>query len=287
MKNVLVTGGKGQLASALKTKTIDLEGHNFIFLDADDLDITDPKNVTQFFQDNNLTYCINCAAYTQVDKAEEEKVIARRINVFGAKTLAEACNNHGVDLLQISTDYVFDGTQTKFYTEEDKTNPINEYGQTKLDGEKAIAAVLSEHYIIRTSWLYSEYGSNFLRTMLRLGATKKEINVVCDQIGTPTNASDLAALLVKIILEEREEYGTYHFSNEGVASWYDFAKAIFKESNMDTEVLPIGSDAFPTLAKRPAFSVLDKSKLKDKFNLRVPYWRESLIRSITAINEGK
>lgn len=287
MKNVLVTGGKGQLASALKKQTKDWKNHQFIFLDSDQLDITDAAYVSQFFQNNRLAYCINCAAFTHVDKAEEEKAMAHRVNVYGAKVLAESCNTHGVSLLQISTDYVFDGTQTRFYREDDDTNPLNEYGRSKLDGEKAITSILPEHFIIRTSWLYSEYGSNFLKTMLRLGATKKEINVVCDQIGTPTNASDLAAVLVKILAEESEAYGIYHFSNEGVASWYDFAMAIFEESNMKTDVVPIRSDSFPALAIRPAFSVLDKSKVKEIFNLRIPYWRESLIRSIKAINEGK
>ena len=287
MKNVLVTGGKGQLAAAIKECSKNMREYQFFFLDSDKLDITNTEEVEAFFQENKITYCINCAAYTNVDQAENEKEIAQTINEEGAKILAQACSRYKSELIQISTDYVFDGNQAKLYTENDPPNPLSMYGQTKLDGEIAVASVLAEHYIIRTSWLYSEYGSNFLKTMLKLSKVKNEISVVCDQIGTPTNATDLATVVLKIINENRKAYGTYHFSNEGVASWYDFAKAIFKESNSNTEVVPIKSEEFPTLAERPAFSILDKSKIKNEFNIQIPYWRDSLIRSIKAINEGK
>ena len=287
MKNVLVTGGKGQLATAIKEGSKNIKDLQFFFLDSDKLNITNTGEVADFFNKNKISYCINCAAYTNVDQAENEKEIAQKINVEGAKIIAQACSRYKSELIHISTDYVFDGNQAKLYTETDPPNPLGVYGQTKLDGEIAVASVLAEHYIIRTSWLYSEFGSNFLKTMLKLGKVKDEISVVCDQIGSPTNATDLATMVLKIVNENRKAYGTYHFSNEGVASWYDFAVAIFKESNCNTKVVPIKSEEFPTLAERPAFSILDKSKIKNEFNIQIPYWRDSLIRSIKAINEGK
>jgi dTDP-4-dehydrorhamnose reductase len=276
MKNILVTGGKGQLATCIKDVTKDINDLNFIYVDVDQLDITDLNEVNTFFLNNEFSYCINCAAYTAVDNAETNKDIADKVNVLGARNLANACKSNQSVLIHISTDFVFDGLQTDFYTEEDKENPLSIYGLTKLQGEIAIAESLKEHFILRTSWLYSEYGQNFLKTMLRLGAERDSLGVVVDQIGTPTYAKDLALIVLKIIVKDKADFGTYHYSNEGVASWYDFAKAIFEESNMLVKLNPIKSEAYPTPAVRPKFSVMDKSKIKSVWSLEIPYWRDSL-----------
>ncbi len=276
MRNILVTGGKGQLASCIKNIAEELEGYHFKYVDLDELDITEPAEVNKFFEVESISFCVNCAAYTAVDKAETEPELAASVNKIGAQNLAEACDMHGAGLIQISTDFVFDGSQAILYTEEVVPHPLGVYGITKLQGEKAVVNTLKEHFIIRTSWLYSEHGHNFLKTMLRLGNEMEELNVVSDQIGTPTYAGDLAKIIIKIISEDFKAFGTYHYSNEGVASWYDFAKAIFDESSIRVKVLPINSEAYPTPAKRPAFSVMDKSKIKKALNIEIPYWRDSL-----------
>ncbi|MFT6933813.1 MAG: dTDP-4-dehydrorhamnose reductase [Maribacter sp.] len=280
MKNILVTGGKGQLATCIKDITKDINDLNFIYVDVDQLDITDLNAVNTFFINNEISYCINCAAYTAVDNAETNKDIAEKVNVLGARNLANACKSNQSVLIHISTDFVFDGLQTNFYTEEDKENPLSIYGLTKLQGEIAIAESLKEHFILRTSWLYSEHGQNFLKTMLRLGAEKDSLGVVVNQIGTPTYAGDLAKVIVAIVGKEKPRFGTYHYSNEGVASWYDFAKAIFDISNTKIDLSPIKTEAYPTPAKRPNFSVLDKSKIKNYMELEIPYWRDSLEKCI-------
>lgn len=276
MKNTLVTGGKGQLATCIKDITKDINDLNFIYVDVDQLDITDLNAVNTFFINNEISYCINCAAYTAVDNAERNKDIAEKVNVLGVRNLANACKSNQSVLIHISTDFVFDGLQTSFYNEEDKENPLSIYGLTKLQGEIAIAESLKEHFILRTSWLYSEHGQNFLKTMLRLGSERDSLGVVADQIGTPTYAGDLAKVIVAIIDKEKPRFGTYHYSNEGVASWYDFAKAIFDISNTKVDISPIKTQAYPTPAKRPNFSVLDKSKIKNALELEIPYWRDSL-----------
>lgn len=280
MKHILVAGGKGQLASCIQTVSAVMEDFNFVFVDYDELDIMDERAVNQFFKASKFTYVINCAAYTAVDKAESENELAKSVNELGAKYLAEACAKTSGIFIQISTDFVFDGKHSKPYTEEDLAQPVSVYGLTKLNGEKEVAKALKEHFIIRTSWLYSEYGNNFLKTMLRLGAEKQVLNVVCDQIGTPTYARDLANVILKIITDKSTAYGTYHYSNEGVASWYDFAKAIFEINGNDLKVLPIRTEAYPTPAKRPCFSVMDKSKIKKALDIEIPYWRDSLKQCI-------
>ncbi len=286
MKNILVTGGKGQLASCIKDCTQNLTDFNFIYIDVDELDITVKDKVDVFFKSNPLAYCINCAAYTAVDKAESDEVLARKVNVDGAKNLADACKDHHTVFIQISTDFVFDGNQTKAYTEQSGTAPLGVYGLTKLNGELATASALKEHFIFRTSWLYSEHGNNFLKTMLRLGSERDELGVVCDQIGTPTYAGDLAKVIIRVVKEEQNAYGTYHYSNEGVASWYDFAKAIFDLSNTNVKLLPIKSEAYPTPAKRPAYSVMDKSKIKQVLAMEIPYWRDSLSAMINRVERS-
>ncbi len=271
------------MAACIKDIAKDVQDHHFIYVDVDELDITQSEAITAFFEAKNIAFCVNCAAYTAVDRAETDKEIAERVNVLGAKYLAEACKAHSAKFIQISTDFVFDGGQSSPYTEEDGTNPLGVYGSTKLAGERATASALKEHFILRTSWLYSEHGNNFLKTMLRLGAERESLGVVCDQIGTPTYAGDLAKLIVKIIVGDSQAYGTYHYSNEGVASWYDFAKAIFDESATLVKLAPIRSEAYPTPAKRPAFSVMDKSKIKEALHIEIPHWRDSLAGMIKKV----
>ncbi|TDT46338.1 dTDP-4-dehydrorhamnose reductase [Maribacter spongiicola] len=276
MKNILVTGGNGQLATCLKEVSEEQGDLNFLFVSSKQLDITDYNAVNDFFNKNDISYCINCAAYTAVDKAETDEANATKVNVDGARNLSKVCSLFNTILIHISTDFVFDGEKTSLYSEEDKETPICVYGQTKLKGEIAIAESWEKHIIIRTSWLYSEYGNNFLKTMLRLGSERDKLGVVVDQIGTPTYAVDLAKVIVAFIDKESIDFGTFHFSNEGVASWYDFAKSIFDISKTKVELAPIKSEAYPTPAKRPSFSVMDKSKIKNELDITIPYWRDSL-----------
>lgn len=275
MKTVLVTGGNGQLGSCIKD--IKGENYNIIYTDYDQLDICDLNQVHLFFQAHQIDYCINCAAYTAVDHAEQEQVKAYQINELGAKNLAIACKSHNSTLIHISTDFVFDGERTGSYTEMDDTNPISVYGDSKFKGELAIEQTLEKYFILRTSWLYSEHGNNFLKTMLRLSEDRSVLNVVGDQVGSPTYAPDLAEVIMHhIIKNECLDYGLYHYSNEGVASWYDFAKAIFRVQGLKIKINPINTTAYPTPAKRPKFSVLDKTKIKNTLKLEIPYWGDSL-----------
>ena len=295
---VLVTGASGQLGQSLQflaksqfniniksQKENDLE---FIFCNSTELDITDSNNVQNIFDKYKPNFCINTAAYTAVDKAESEPEKAYLINVVGAKNLAATCNQYNATLLHISTDFVFDGSKKSPYAEIDLPNPAGVYGQTKLEGEKAVQEICAKHYIIRTSWVYSQFGNNFLKTMLRLASEKDSLSVVNDQIGTPTNAVDLAAVLIKIIQNSiqyptKNNYGIYNFSNEGYCSWYDFAKKIFEFNNSKINLQPIATFGYPTPAKRPVYSVLDKSKIKNTFNLQIKTWQESLITVILPI----
>ena len=275
MINVLITGSNGQLASCIKDRAKQYKGLNFIYTDYQELDISDLNHVEGFFKANQkIDYCINCAAYTAVDKAESDVEKAFEINAQGPKNLATICNEQDTILIHISTDFVFDGEKTEPYTETDIPKPISVYGASKLKGEVEIQETLKKYFIIRTSWLYSEHGTNFLKTMLNLAKTRDEISVVSDQIGTPTYAGDLANVILKIITSNTRSFGLYHYSNEGVASWYDFAKAIFEASKIKIKTNPIKTDAYPMPAKRPVFSVMDKTKIKKEFNIEIPLWRE-------------
>jgi dTDP-4-dehydrorhamnose reductase len=257
----------------------------FNFIDIDELDICDTEKTEQYFNKYTPDFCINTAAYTAVDLAESDKQKAFQVNATGAKNLALACLKYDTILIHISTDFVFDGYKSTPYNEDDAPNPISIYGQSKLEGEKNIQALWSKHIIIRTSWLYSPFGNNFLKTMLRLAETKTTLSVVNDQIGTPTNALDLAEAIMKVIskhvlLKQRKEtidfYGIYHFSNEGQCSWFDFAKKIFEINNINIVLRPISTSSYPTLAKRPKYSVLDKSKIKNVFDIKINDWESSL-----------
>ncbi len=280
MKKILVTGGNGQLGLELKDITSKFPEYEFIFTDIDELDITNKQQVELFFQNNTPDFCINCAAYTAVDKAEDEPEKAELINVYSSELLAKNCSKYNTSLIHISTDYVFDGTNYQPYTEKDIPNPNSVYGNTKLQGEQRVMKYATKALIIRTSWLYSANGKNFVKTMLRLGRQRDELGVVVDQVGTPTYAGDLAMAIMNIISRNSIQKGSniYHYSNEGVISWYDFAQAIFRNSGISCNVNAIESSAFPAKANRPFYSVLNKSKIKTDFNLSIPYWLDSLIK---------
>lgn len=285
MSKILVFGASGQLGQCLKKVAAEQQITDVIFPGEGTANILDEDGLKKLFEEHKPQYCINCAAYTAVDKAEDEVDTARKVNRDGAANLARFCESYGATLVHVSTDFVFEGNSTQPLTETDQAAPINVYGLTKLEGEKVIAKTLPEHYILRTSWLYSEYGNNFVKTMLRLGAEKDELKIIADQVGTPTYAIDLAACILKIIESDNKQYGIYHYSNEGVTSWYDFAMGIFDISNTQVKVYPVRTSEYVTRAVRPAFSVMDKSKVKAAFNLEIPYWRKSLETCITRLSE--
>ena len=278
MSNILVTGGNGQLGSEIKELSISCTNGSFFFTDVSDLDITNYTAVAAFIKTNSIDVIVNCAAYTAVDKAESEPELADAINHLAVKNLAIIARERGAKLIHISTDYVFDGTGHKPYVETDTPNPQSVYGQTKLDGELAMQAINpANSIIIRTSWVYSNFGSNFVKTMLRIGQEHKEISVVSDQIGSPTYACDLAKAILEILPQiKNEQVAIYHYTNSGICSWSDFAKAIFEIKGVEVMVHPILTSQYPTLAKRPQYSVLENSKIKKKFNLNMSYWVDSL-----------
>lgn len=278
---VLVTGANGQLGQSLQFIAEKYPQNDFVFCDSKALDITQKSGIESVFNKIKPDFCINTAAYTAVDKAETETEKAEAINVTGVKNLAEVCKEFKTQLIHISTDFVFDGTKKIPYTEEDIPNPKSVYGQTKLDGEKAVQAILEDYFIIRTSWVYSQFGANFMKTMLRLGAERDSLSVVNDQIGTPTNAVDLAEALVQIVVfvsqhPTHKVSGIYNFSNEGSCSWFDFAKKIFENNTINIDLQPIPTSSYPTPAQRPKYSVLDKTKIKLVFGIAIKGWEESL-----------
>ena len=289
MNNILVTGGNGQLGSELKKIAPNYQDYNFLFTDVKDFDITNHTAVAAFIENNNITVIINCAAYTAVDKAESEQELSDAINHLAVANFAQIAKDNNIKLIHISTDYVFDGTNYRPYVETDIPNPQSVYGQTKLDGELAMKKINpANSIIIRTSWVYSKFGNNFVKTMLRLAETRDEISVVADQIGTPTNAADLAKAILTVLPQiENKTPEIYHYSNEGVCSWYDFAKAIFEIVNTKVKINAIESAQYPTPAKRPFYSVFNKRKIKAGYQIETPYWRESLYIYLNIIIEGR
>jgi dTDP-4-dehydrorhamnose reductase len=276
MESIIVIGGAGQLGQCLKKVAEDKSISQIRFLSSTEASILDPEAINSVFNKYEPAFVINCAAYTAVDKAEDEIEQARALNKTGAENLAKACNANGATLIHISTDFVFKGDIARPLSESDTTGPTGVYGLTKLEGEQVIAQILKKHIIIRTSWLYSEYGNNFTKTMLKFGVERDQLKIISDQVGTPTYAIDLAGFIFDIIASGIKEYGIYHYSNEGVASWYDFAMAIFELSATEVNVLPIPTSEYPTKATRPSYSVLDKTKIKHTFGIEIPYWRDSL-----------
>ena len=282
---VLITGSNGQLGSEIKELASDYENLECVFKDLPELDICDAEVLNTFIIDQQINAVINCAGYTAVDKAEEEALIAQKVNSEGVLNLVNALKKVDGKLIHISTDYVFDGNHSQPYKESDPVSPIGVYGQTKRAGELAVLNSSIDAIVIRTSWLYSVYGNNFVKTMLRLGNEKKSIQVVSDQKGTPTFAKDLAKTCLDILSDASstkisKKGSLYHYSNEGVTSWYDFATAIMEISNIDCKVIPIETKDFPTQARRPMYSVLDKSKIKSDFKVTIPHWRDSLTNCI-------
>ena len=280
MMNILVTGANGQLGNHMRLLAEKSDEHNWSFVDVDELDLTQEAAVWSYFRHYPVDVVVNCAAYTNVDRAEEEEAVADRVNHLAVRYLAEAAKASDALLVHISTDYVFGGNVNNTpCTERQSVNPTGAYGRTKLAGERAIQEVGCRYVIIRTAWLYSEYGRNFVKTMQSLIASRPELKVVFDQVGTPTYAGDLAAAILQIIHRAKIPFGIYHYSNEGVCSWYDFAQAIARQmDNAQCHILPCHSSEFPSPVVRPSYSVLDKTLIKQTFGLEIPYWTDSLAR---------
>ncbi|MBO4739021.1 MAG: dTDP-4-dehydrorhamnose reductase [Bacteroidales bacterium] len=275
---IAVLGAKGQLGRKINDLSALYTQHSFVFADIDELDITKQAEVEQFVAAQQPDVIINCAAYTAVDKAETDYDKAKLLNAVAVGYLANAAKQHNVFFVHVSTDYVFDGTNCRPYLPTDAPNPVSVYGATKLEGEKLFIASQCRGAIVRTSWLYSEYGNNFVKTMLRLGKEKPSLNVVCDQIGTPTYAGDLADAILQITMNNQQikQQEIFHFSNNGVASWYDFAHTIMEMAALPCQVMPIRSSEYPTPAQRPFYSVFDKVKIAQMFQIAIPYWKDSL-----------
>ena len=283
--NILVTGANGQLGNEIRRRSVGCN-HHFTFTDVAELDITDAAAVLEMASNTKAEFIINCAAYTNVDKAEDDEQTAHLINCTATANLAAAAKQVGATLIHVSTDYVFDGCGCTPYTEEAAVAPTGAYGRTKLAGEQAVAESGCKHIIIRTAWLYSPFGRNFVKTMRTLTAEREHLQVVFDQVGSPTYAGDLADAILHIVEGgTHEAYGTYHYSNEGVCSWYDFAKEICEMSGNACDIRPCHSNEFPSKVARPHYSVLDKTKIKTTFGISIPHWKESLAVCIKELNE--
>mgnify|MGYP000847441308 CR=1 FL=1 len=288
MHRILVTGSNGQLGSEIRELTNNDGTNVYFYTDVSELDITDKSAVNKFIEKQKIDIIINCAAYTQVDKAEEDEKIAFLINATAPGNLAEACREYDATLFHISTDYVFDGRNNIPYIERESTSPLGVYGRSKLKGEEFIQESGCSYIIIRTSWLYSSFGHNFVKTIGRLSSEKDELKVVFDQIGTPTYARDLATAILTIIQNDQfiDRKGIYHYSNEGVCSWYDFAIAINEYFGNDCHIRPCHSDDFPAKVTRPHYSVLDKTKIKNDFGIEIRYWKDSLCKCVELLKQN-
>ncbi|MCL1943036.1 MAG: dTDP-4-dehydrorhamnose reductase [Candidatus Azobacteroides sp.] len=284
MKNVLITGSNGQLGNEIRVLSDRFRSFRFFFTDIEELDICNLQAVRTFLSGNNIAYIVNCAAYTAVDKAEDDPELCYKVNRDAPGNLGEAAEEYGAKVIHVSTDYVFDGTNYKPYVETDPVCPVSVYGKSKLEGERALTTVCPESMVIRTAWLYSGFGNNFMKTMLRLGKERDSLNVVFDQVGTPTYAADLASCILQILdFSEKNTFkpGIYHYSNEGVCSWYDFTISIHKSAGItNCKVLPIEGTDYPAKAPRPHYSVLNKKKIKETFGISIPHWEESLNTAI-------
>ena len=283
MSKIIVLGASGQLGQCLKSVAAKMDITDIVFPDETEGNILNPEALRRLFEKHQPKYAINCAAYTAVDKAEDELDLARKINKTGVENIAVLCKEFDAALIQISTDFIFAGNTPHPLIETDPTDPISVYGLTKLEGEQVIPQYIEKYFILRTSWLYSEHGNNFVKTMLKLGKDRDELKIIADQIGSPTYAIDLASAVLQIIESGSEAYGIYHYSNEGVTSWYDFAQGIFDISKTEVKTFPIRTSEYPTKATRPAYSVMDKAKIKKTFGIEIPYWRHSLARCIKAL----
>jgi len=285
MVNIVIFGASGQLGQCLK-RVVESEGIESVYFPPEsEANILDNIALKNAFDKYKPAYIVNCAAYTAVDKAEDDAEMALKVNKTGVENLSRLCVEYNSTFIHISTDFVFKGDEPTPRTETDATKPVSVYGQTKLDGEQVIEEMLLQYFIIRTGWLYSEYGNNFVKTMLKLGSERNELKIIADQAGTPTYAIDLAACIMQIITSKSTAYGVYHYSNEGITSWYDFAKAIFDISGTQVKTIPVKTSEYVTKAMRPAYSVMDKSKIKQQFGMEIPYWRDSLITCIGRLQQ--
>lgn len=284
MQKTIILGASGQLGNCIAKVAQQRGISDILFPSEQEADILASDQLRLLFEKEQPAFVVNCAAYTAVDKAEDDVEKARLINKVGPETIARLCQELGITMIHISTDFVFAGNVTKLLNEEDVAEPVSVYGATKLEGEQVIAQVLPQHIIIRTAWLYSEFGNNFVKTMQRLGRERDELGVIVDQIGTPTYGVDLAGIILDFITSDSTAYGTYHYSNEGAVSWYDFAQAIFEESGISVRVKALRTDEYPTRAVRPSWSVMDKSKIRQTLGTPIPYWKESLKECIKALN---
>lgn len=291
LKKILVTGSSGQLGQSLNAIAYHYPNYQFTFAHRADLDLSDADNITDYFHDQSFDLIINCAAHTAVDTAESEPELANQLNHLAVKQIAEIAQQNNMKLIHISSDYVFNGRQYRPYIESDEVDPQSVYGESKLKGEQALLAVLPNNgLIIRTSWVYSEYGNNFVKTMIKLGQSRDKLNVIFDQVGTPTYAHDLAMAIMAIVSSASFNQDTFtsdivHYSNEGVCSWYDFAKTIFEQSAITCDVSPIETKDYPTPATRPHYSLLNKAKIKDKYTLIIPYWKEALVQCLIRLQQ--
>lgn len=276
MKRILVTGANGQLGQSILEQSKNYKDLECFFVTRNELDITNEELIHHYFEDKTFDFVVNCAAYTAVDKAEDDQENAFLVNAKATEFLAKITNEKGIPFFHVSTDYVFDGIESKPRLETDQTNPIGVYGRTKLDGEKLALQNNPKTIIFRTAWVYSRFGNNFVKTMLRLFNEKESISVVADQIGSPTNAIDLATAILDIISKDKLVYGIFNYSNEGECSWYEFAQKIKEISGSAIEINPVPTSAYPTKATRPAYSLLDKSKIKEIYQLEIPSWEDSL-----------
>ncbi len=283
-KTILITGANGQLGNEMRLALQHCTEFSPIFTDVQELDITSKEAIDTFFDNHQIHYVVNCAAYTAVDNAEDNKELCERLNADAVEYLAEAARRHQAKMIQISTDYVFDGRNYRPYREDDTPSPRSVYGSTKLDGEQRLLSILPDAVIFRTAWLYSPFGKNFVKTMLSLGRSKDHLSVIFDQVGTPTYAKDLANAIMHALQSSQWHAGVYHFSDEGAISWYDFTKAIHRIAGITScEVTPCTTEQYPTKATRPHYSVLDKSKYKTTFGVAIPYWEDSLRECINRI----
>jgi dTDP-4-dehydrorhamnose reductase len=280
MKTILITGSKGQLGSEMQQAAVRYPQFNYIYTDVDELDICDKIALNGFVKANLVNFIVNCAAYTAVDKAEDDVELCYKINSDAVRNIGEVATLNGIKVVHVSTDYVFDGTNHIPYIENQEVSPATVYGKSKLAGEEALMESCKESVIIRTSWLYSSFGNNFVKTMMKLGTERESLNVIFDQIGSPTYAADLAEAIMKVVSSDDFVPGIYHFSDEGVCSWYDFTKTIHKIAGISCNVQPIESKDFPVRTPRPHYSVLNKAKIKSTYGITIPHWEESLEKCI-------
>jgi len=280
MDTILITGSHGQLGNEMQQAAAGFPAFRFLYTDVEDLDICDKKALDAFVKTNQVNIIVNCAAYTAVDKAEDDEALCYKINTDAVRNIGEIANENGIKVVHISTDYVFDGTNHIPYTEDQPVCPSSVYGKSKLAGEQALLESCKQTVIIRTAWLYSSFGNNFVKTMMKLGAERDSLNVIFDQIGTPTYAADLANSILQVLSHNPFVPGIYHFSDEGVCSWYDFTKSIHRIAGIQCDVHPIETKDYPVRTPRPHYSVLNKAKIKSTYGLVIPHWEESLVKCI-------